>query len=239
MKKLIGAVLAAVMAVSLLTVTAGAAANILDTPKTKITSGKTNTFTISETSGENDYKVTLSEDGDLKFNMECNEKSIAIILFDSKGEIVKMTKRSASTGSWDDNSAYSVLNWNSYSKKSNGVIEWKNLKKGTYYVRFGIYMWQSGGFKYTVTATFPDGSASSSTEVKEVTFQFTLKKGETLKPDPQLTPANGTGNIKWKSSKTSVATVSANGTVTAVGKGTATITCTAGKGSAKIIIKVS
>jgi len=235
MKKLIGAVLAVVMAVSLLTVTAGADVSILDTPKTKISSGKTYTLTYKE-AYENDYKLTLSEDGDLKINLECNEERLYIKLYDSKGEIVKKTKASASIGSWEIEVSSDYLKRNSYSKKANGVIEWKNLKKGTYYIRFSKAVWMNRGFKYTVTATFPE---DGTVPVNAVTIQQELKKGETLQLSASLSPSNATGSVTWKSDKPSVATVSKTGEVKAVGKGTAVITCTVGKKSDKIIIKVT
>jgi len=73
MKKLIGAVLAAVMAVSLLTVTAGAEPNVLDTVKIPLTSGKAKSFILSSADkSETDFKVVLKEKGDLKSILNVN-----------------------------------------------------------------------------------------------------------------------------------------------------------------------
>ncbi len=49
-------------------------------------------------------------------------------------------------------------------------------------------------------------------------------KGDTVAPDIYLTPMDATSRLVWSSSNTSVATVSEEGVVTAVGGGTATIT---------------
>ena len=58
-----------------------------------------------------------------------------------------------------------------------------------------------------------------------------LEKGNTSILTATVSPSNAA--ITWSSSNTSVATVDANGKVTAVGVGTATITCTASDGSGK------
>ena len=61
----------------------------------------------------------------------------------------------------------------------------------------------------------------------------TLAVGGTTTLTPTFTPSNATNkNVTWSSSNTSVATVDANGVVTAQGLGTATITATATNGTA-------
>ena len=68
---------------------------------------------------------------------------------------------------------------------------------------------------------------------------LTLAKGssETLKAE--LTPADADETVTWTSSDDSVATVDASGTVTAVGKGTATITTKAGEHTASCKVTVN
>ncbi len=59
-----------------------------------------------------------------------------------------------------------------------------------------------------------------------------LNKGENEQLIATVLPDNATNkNVTWSSSNTSVATVAADGTVTAVASGTATITCTTEEGS--------
>lgn len=61
---------------------------------------------------------------------------------------------------------------------------------------------------------------------------LSLKKGNTSKITSSITPANATNQIiTWSSSKTSVATVDANGIVTATGGGSATVSAVAAGGN--------
>ena len=55
----------------------------------------------------------------------------------------------------------------------------------------------------------------------------------------QITASGGSGSYQWTSSNTGVATVSADGTVTKVGKGQCTITCKSGESSATCVVRVS
>ena len=67
----------------------------------------------------------------------------------------------------------------------------------------------------------------------------TLSAGETLTLTAAVSPSDATyQTIKWKSSDTSVATVSSSGSVTAVGKGTTTITASADGKYAECYVKV-
>lgn len=75
-----------------------------------------------------------------------------------------------------------------------------------------------------------NAAAKKSAKVKSISLnysEYTLKKGKTLKLKTVLTPKTaGKQSIAWKSSKRSVATVSAKGVVKAKKKGKATITAT-------------
>ncbi len=94
----------------------------------------------------------------------------------------------------------------------------------------------------TITATTNDGSnltASCEVIVKQLAVSLTLDKtaaevtvGETLLLNATVLPDN-TSNpaVTWSSSNDAVATVDANGLVTAVASGTATITATTADGS--------
>ena len=96
----------------------------------------------------------------------------------------------------------------------------------------------------TITATANDGSgkkATCSVTVKQYVTVVTLNKtslslneggSETL--TATITPSTASDkSVTWSSTNTSVATVDQNGKVTAVSKGTATITATANDGSGK------
>ena len=72
------------------------------------------------------------------------------------------------------------------------------------------------------------------TRVKLNKTTLSLKKGKTYKLKAKINPTNANNKkVKWRSSNKKVATVSSSGKVTAKGKGTATITCTAKDGSGK------
>lgn len=71
------------------------------------------------------------------------------------------------------------------------------------------------------------------------TRQMTLLEGDTEKIDATLTPADSNDKITWTSDNPEAATVDANGTVTGVVKGKATITATTTSGkSASCAVKV-
>lgn len=69
---------------------------------------------------------------------------------------------------------------------------------------------------------------------------FTMSSlGSSWSLEPQLVPADADVEITWKSEDESVATVDAEGTVTAVGAGTTTVTATAGGITKECIVRVS
>ena len=73
------------------------------------------------------------------------------------------------------------------------------------------------------------------TSIKLSKQSSTLKKGQTLKLKATIAPSTAASQkVTWKSSNKRVATVTSSGKVTAKGKGTATITCTAKDGSGKM-----
>lgn len=98
---------------------------------------------------------------------------------------------------------------------------------------------KAGKTKVTVTTTVGGYSASCSVTVKEppvAPTEVTLKKAVSLYKgfaytlSPELKPDNAETQYTWKSSDTSVATVSSSGKVTAKGVGATTITVTTDNG---------
>ena len=95
-----------------------------------------------------------------------------------------------------------------------------------------------------ITATATDGSGKSAkcrvtvvrpvTNVKLNAHTISWNVGKKAHFHPTVTPTTASNiSVKYTSSNTRVATVDSNGLLTAVGKGTCTVTCTAADGSGK------
>ena len=99
-------------------------------------------------------------------------------------------------------------------------------------------------YKLSVTKTSGSTVANKLTYVSLNTTNITLMQGKTTTLKYTVSPNTITpSSVKWTSSNTKVATVSSAGKITAVGAGTATITCTAtyngSSVSAKCTVKVN
>ena len=99
-------------------------------------------------------------------------------------------------------------------------------------------------YKLSVTKTSGSTVANKLTYVSLNTTNITLMQGKTTTLKYTVSPNTITpSSVKWTSSNTKVATVSSAGKITAVGAGTATITCTASYNgssvSAKCTVKVN
>lgn len=87
----------------------------------------------------------------------------------------------------------------------------------------------------TVTATYKDEPKYDVTGVALSAPQASLNLGRTLKLTATVSPANAADKtLTWKTDNDKVATVSADGVVTAVGEGSCTITVTATNGTAAV-----
>lgn len=101
----------------------------------------------------------------------------------------------------------------------------------------------------TITCTTEDGNFTATCKVTciipvdavEITkASVTVKKGNTTKLKANIYPEYATNHeVKWKSSDKSIATVDSNGKVTALKKGTCTITCTSVQSGKKSTCKVT
>ena len=80
----------------------------------------------------------------------------------------------------------------------------------------------------TGTYTYYASSGSLATDITLSQTSLSMNSGTTEQLSATLSPEGAFGNISWTSSDESVATVDANGLVTAVAGGTCTITATAG-----------
>jgi hypothetical protein len=83
-----------------------------------------------------------------------------------------------------------------------------------------------------ITLLESSGPAVAVTGVSITPTSANIDQGSTLALTPTLAPSNATNKaVTWKSSNTAIATVNANGVVTGVAPGTATITVTTADGS--------
>jgi|GEM_PF-647581 len=261
MKKSLSAVLAIIMAVSVLTVAAGAD-SIEKTARKTLEIGKSYTLTIPTYDAKDclDVKIVMPKTGNLTLTYTHYAAYMGWNLFDTNGQTKKSSKNNTSAGEagWGDGwySTYGsgsfnhvlsdgtfVAKWNSVSEKASGDVTYK-LDKGTYYLRITRTKEGASDLKLKLTAKDLDGktigaSSSGSKAAKSVDITVSLKAGETLQLGSAVNPSDSTSAVSWTSDKTSVATVSASGKITAVAKGSAVITCKAGSVSTKIKVNVT
>ena len=99
---------------------------------------------------------------------------------------------------------------------------------------------EDGEFEATCSVTVKEAANVPVTSVSLDKTSLELTEGGTDTLTATITPNNATNkNVTWESSNTSVATVDANGLVTAVSAGTATITVTADGKSATCTVTVT
>lgn len=228
----LSAVVIAVSACASMAVTAGAD-SIYDTAKA-ISSGKSVSTILPAYNDTADYKVTVSGSGTLKFSIESQMGKLSMEVYDSNGNLLSTIANTDTSGNSSSiGKDMHNMYWNDTIEKYKGTVSY-SVKSGTYYIRFYRYSYSSSGNgKLTFTATYPTGS-SSKAKINYITLN--LSKGDTLSLGADIT---GSGNVTWKSSKSSVASVSSAGKVTAKSKGSAIITAKVGKTTKKIKIVVS
>lgn len=241
-KKIIAVALAAVMAAAALMISASAE-SIADTAKSR-KSG--DSFTIKLADGTaHDYKIKLTKSGDLEIKLTSAAQQTCISVYDADGNTLSYSKSASSATTGSINSS-GECDWNNTLEKFKGTVVYKDLDKGTYYIRIkrdsGWFAQDrySGQGKATIKFVFPGESADSDnsdsmSNVEISALQLTLEEDDDILLSAVT---NGSGTVKWSSSDESVATVSSKGKVRAKSVGTAVITAKCGKSTAKIQIKV-
>ncbi len=135
------------------------------------------------------------------------------------------------------NASNTTITWTSSNPKvatvdKNGNI--RGIKAGTATITATI-----DGVKATVKVTVTGTSTVSVTSVSVNKTSLTLKVGAKETITATVNPTNATNKrVSWRSSNDAVATVDANGVITAIGKGTATITVTTEDGNKTATIEV-
>jgi len=166
------------------------------------------------------FKITMPADGTLTIDLEA-EYMIFLNLSDTNNNKIEVSdlKVSLGTGSGSTNI---TININEVEKRSTSSVIYRSLKKGTYYLTITTW-WDSGN------VTLSASSDAKTTDDPKVSISIPLKKGGTTQLGTVL---SNTGNEQptWTSSDNSIATVSSKGLVTAIKKGTTTVSVTiAGK----------
>lgn len=231
-KKLAAFLTAAVIAVTGFAVTASAD-SIFDMA-TSISSGVKQSVTLPQSYNVY-YKFTASKSGTLKVHLTGSfEGNSYIRVYNSDGELIATTDTSATKGSIRDAGYYNTyFDWNDMIEKFDVTASYQ-VQKGEYCIRVSRENYNDGDGKLTVTATYP---TSSSSKGKISYISLTLSKGSTIQLGAVVSPSGS--DVTWKSSKSSVATVSSSGKVTAKAKGSTIITAKCGSSSKKIKIVVS
>lgn len=180
-----------------------------------------------------DYKIKCDKEGTLTLSFTTEKSIFSIRLFNSLGKEVNIKECSASQGEIVNNDEYATAYWNNVTEQFVGKTKY-TVSPGTYYIRFSVnsHLITNGSGKTKLATSFT--SNNSSTKINYITIN--LPKGSTLSLGADTT---GSGTVTWKSSKSSVATVSSTGKVTARAKGSTIITAKSGKSSKKIKIVVT
>lgn len=204
-----------------------------------VKSGKTYATMLTSYGAEQSYKFTTNKSGTFKLQLSSQIKELRIYVTDTSNEVLAPTKSKDTLGTSEFYNAwgskYELVKWNDIEKKYTGTLTF-TVKKGTYYIKFQSYSVGEQNLRFV--PTFPSKDSSDSDSSAKVNgFTITLNKGDTLQLSADLS-AKTDDNVTWKSSKTSVAKVSATGVVTAKASGTATITASLGGSSQTINIKV-
>ncbi len=139
------------------------------------------------------------------------------------GKTKTLTATIAPTDASNKNVTWTSSNTNVTTVSSSGVVTAK--AKGT--ATINCKAADGSGVKATCTVTVKQ--PVTAIELSATTATLWVGKTKTLTATATPTTASNTA-VKWTSSNTSVATVSSKGVVSAKGKGTCTITCTAADG---------
>ena len=122
------------------------------------------------------------------------------------------------------------------SNATNPSVSWKSSSTSVATVSSSGLVKAADGGTATITVTTEDGNYTATCKVTvkvPVTgvsldkTDLSLTEGDTYQLSATVSPSNATNKtVSWKSSATSVATVSSNGLITAIAQGSATITVT-------------
>lgn len=216
------------------------------------TSGKKYSYNFNEDEGVWVQKLVLSKKGNIVIDCNFQVTKGVIQLFDADGNSLKpdsVDMTSGKSGYWTDTWYYDENNskvhtgyattftWNEGFEKSAGKLTFKGKSKGTYYVYFSQETGSKGSGKVSWTCTYPSAKKTEDSGSGKISnFTVRLDAGDSIKLGVDVSPADA--DVAWSSSKSSVASVSASGKITAKKVGTAIITAKCGSSSIKIKVIV-
>ncbi len=235
LSKLVAVVIAAAMAVVMCIVPAGAES--IFTSATSIESGKSYAVNFSEKNKTCNRKIKVSKSGTMKISVTSYDMRLVVFhVYDQDGKEVEYDEKDQKTGSYDANTTFShKLLWNE-STESCKVNLTYTVKPGTYYIQL---LQREGYGKCVYNVTTPGGSSSSSvsSSSSNATIKITMDEGDKISLGALVSGKEK--EVKWTSSKKSVAKVSSKGRVSAESEGTATLTAkSGGKVIATVVIEV-
>lgn len=251
-KKLLSLFLAFTLLTSLMVPSAFAAGNALSVDKNTVSEGETVTvsFTQPKTQQISGYDLSVAFD---KTAFEAVSVVEMTSLTDPAPDVGAINRKGAvnlgyasSTGSVDEELSGKLF-----------AVSFKALKSGTFEFKIAEYgvageyndetyaaedITPSDAEIGTKTLTVTVKAAVTDVPVESVSLDKTelkLAKGGNAKLTATVNPADATDKtVTWTTSDNKVATVAADGTVTAVGEGTAVITATAGGKTAQCTVTV-
>lgn len=244
--KFFAVLMAAVMAMTAMCVSAGAAIyvyvatkdTLLDTANAKaISSGVSYSGDTSKKS-LNWYKFTTSQSGTFKVTYSTNGSNTNFYLFDNKGTALSRGNTSNTTGWIEGSDATHIFGHSTDGKFA--VTTSFNVGKGTYYIVI-CPGWQdvSYGGTYSFSTSFPDAGSSSATNAttKDTMLKVYIEEGDSLKIGAVVGGKNAS-SVTYSSSNSKIAKVSAKGKIKAVTPGTAVITVKSGSTTIKVQVVV-
>lgn len=181
--------------------------------------------------------IYAGESNSMQFNTNKQPSQFLASTTPTGGAIKKVTIDATGNSSWTlltSTQPYSApasgnpQNGNPHDKDASNNSSWTVSGNDTY---FALVLGGSGAaYINSIEVEYGTGSSSENPpELQNIAINptaFTLKRGGSDNLSVVTVPSNATAEVTWTSSNPSVATVSANGTVTAVAAGTATITAT-------------
>lgn len=160
------------------------------------------------------------------------------------GPIVSLKSSSASINNTYYLASTATRSSTSKTKKYGSSVSSKNMKKKTTYKKYDFKnRWAISSKKTYKYPTLRKVKYTVPVKVKKIKLNCTtktLEKGKTYKLKKYFTPSNTTNKqVYWKSSNKSVAIVDKTGKVSAVGIGTANVTCKTYKGGKSVVCKIT